>query len=170
MESVPSTGGVIDLASPEDAVALHQMRLKTERWLAERNIEQWGEGFVSYADIAAQVDEQQWFVCRGAEGIVAALRYLTSDPDVWPDEPGAARYVHGLMADRDVAPPGAGAAILRWAETRAADDGVALMRLDCVESNGALRRFYRDQGYREVGRRDFDGPWFSATLLEKSLR
>lgn len=43
------------------------------------------------------------------------------------------------------------------------------MRLDCVESNQRLRDFCRAQGYSEVGRRDFDGPWFSATLFEKAL-
>jgi len=38
-----------------------------------------------------------------------------------------------------------------------------------VEANTRLRRFYTDQGYRQVGRRDFDGPWFSAALFEKPL-
>lgn len=77
--------------------------------------------------------------------------------------------MHGLVVDRSSAPPSAGAALLRWAEDRASGQGGPVMRLDCVESNARLRRSYTDQGYEQVGRRDFDGPWFSAALFEKPL-
>lgn len=161
----------VRLARAGDAPSLLSLRSAAEQWLAERGIQQWGVGEVSLADIAAHVDRAEWFVSTNpAGGILAALRFLDEDTDVWPDaEPGTARYVHGLVVDRVVAPPGAGAALLRWAEQRAAGQGVPVMRLDCVESNTRLRRFYTDQGYRQVGRRDFDGPWFSAALFEKHL-
>ncbi|MDJ0113644.1 GNAT family N-acetyltransferase, partial [Rhodococcus erythropolis] len=42
-----------------------------------------------------------------------------------------------------------------------------------VETNVRLRRYYRDAGFAEVGRRDFgdvvDNGWFSVVLFERSL-
>jgi hypothetical protein len=38
-----------------------------------------------------------------------------------------------------------------------------------VESNQRLREYYAGQGFREVGRRDFDGPWDCVVLLERVL-
>lgn len=139
-------------------------------WLESRSVQQWGRGFVTADDIARQVDAHEWFLTYLGDQPIAALRYLTSDPDVWPgDEPGSARYIHGLMADRRLAPAGTGADLLTWAENRARGEGIRVMRLDCVETNGALRAFYVRAGYRVVGRRAFAGPWFSSTLLEKRL-
>jgi hypothetical protein len=38
-----------------------------------------------------------------------------------------------------------------------------------VEGSLALRSYYTRAGFLQVGRRDFDGPWHSAVLLEKQL-
>jgi hypothetical protein len=170
---VDSRSGVlpIRLARVRDAGALLALRRAAEDWLAERGIQQWSCGEVRLADIVRQLERREWFVSTTPSGVVtAALRLLEEVEGVWPDgEPALARYVRGLMVNRAVAPVGAGAAILAWAEARAVGQGATVMRLDCVESNARLRRFYADLGYSEVGRRDFDGPWFSATLFEKNL-
>lgn len=42
------------------------------------------------------------------------------------------------------------------------------LRLVCVEANLRLREYSASLGFREVGRGDFDGPWYSATLSEKT--
>ena len=38
-----------------------------------------------------------------------------------------------------------------------------------MEGSLALRSYYTRAGFLQVGRRDFDGPWHSAVLLEKQL-
>ena len=38
-----------------------------------------------------------------------------------------------------------------------------------MEGSLALRSYYTRAGFIQVGRRDFDGPWHSAVLLEKQL-
>lgn len=153
------------------ADTLHRIRTSAEEWLARRGIRQWNVGEVPIDQIADQLDAGEWWLLVDRSGAIqAGLRYLSADDAVWSHEPRrAARYVHGLMISRDIAPPGSGAHLLAWAEARAMDEGISVMRLDCVEDNRRLRRFYRDQGYREVGRRDFDENWFSATLFEKNL-
>jgi GNAT superfamily N-acetyltransferase len=126
-------------------------------------------GEVTQDDVARQVDAGEWHVLPGGDGVLGALRLLWSDEPIWREEDRFAAYVHGLMVDRAHAGTGLGQAMLGWVEAQARVRGAALFRLDCCESNTALRAYYGAQGFREVGRRDFDGAWFSATLFEKSL-
>lgn len=116
------------------------------------------------------MDRGEWHLARTSTGEPAAcLRLLWSDPEVWPGAQEPAGYLHGLVIDRRFAGTGLGAGLPRWAEIRALVAGVQVLRLDCVETNRALRAYYAGRGWREVGRRDFAGPWFSAVLMEKQL-
>ena len=166
----PSTTSSVEPAALDDAEALHRLRRRTEDWLADRGIEQWGHGHLRLEEITRQIRAGQWQVLREpGPGIVVAARLLGADPAVWGEDDTPAVYVHGLMVHRAAAGRGLGALMLEWAAERGRAGGVTVLRLDCVESNTELRAFYRRQGFREVGRRDFEGPWYSATLLEKPL-
>lgn len=149
---------------------MHELRRQIEDWLDEQGIEQWGHGHVSRQEITEQIHAGHWHVVRDpAMGVAAAVRLLWADPEVWGADDTLAVYVHGLMVQRDASGRGLGALLLDWAAGRSRTEGAEVIRLDCVESNTALRTFYQRQGFQEVGRRDFDGPWYSATLLEKIL-
>lgn len=114
--------------------------------------------------------ERQWWVLRGGGGLRAALRLVDEDPDTWGPTPDQALYVHGLVIAREEVGAGLGVALLRWVEMFAAQKKVRLVRLDAVESNERLRAYYREQGFREVGRATFDDPrWYPAALFEKRL-
>ncbi|MGB8652085.1 MAG: GNAT family N-acetyltransferase [Mycobacteriales bacterium] len=161
---------VVEKAGPQDAPSLLALRHALEAWLESLGVEQWGRGEVVLSDVVRQVAEGEWWVVRADdEGLLAALRLLWSDEPVWQRDNGPAAYVHGLMVNRADAGRGVGAGLLRWAEAQARAAGAPCLRLDCVESNARLRAYYAAQGFAEVGRRDFDGPWFSAVLLEKEL-
>ena len=60
--------------------------------------------------------------------------------------------------------------MLEWALQRTRQEGRALLRLDCAETNTELRSYYLRHGFRYVGRHDFaDGSsWFSVALFEMS--
>lgn len=103
----------------------------------------------------------------GRRGVEAGLRLLWADAAIRPDDGVRSVYVHGLMTDRRLA--GLGARLLDWAAATGHEAGATAVRLDCVEGNERLRRYDLDLGFREVGRRDFDGPFFSTALLEKTL-
>lgn len=157
-------------ANAADVPVLHRIRVEAEEWLASRGIEQWGHGHLPASVIGAQVDDGQWHVAVTAAGdVVGGLRLLWADEEVWQGDHAFAAYVHGLTVDRRFAGAGAGARLLVWAERQAVAAGAPMLRLDCVESNAGLRAYYARLGFREVGRRDFDGPWLAATLLEKRL-
>lgn len=155
-------------ASAADAAAILSLRAAAERWLAARGIEQWHPGEVSLADVRRQVDAGEWQVACDGRVILAALRLLWSDP-MWHGTERPAVYVHGLVIDRAQAGRGLGARLLDWAATQGRSAGAEVLRLDCVESNPGLRRYYAGLGFRQVGRHDFDGPWHSAVLLERDI-
>ena len=95
------------------------------------------------------------------------MRLIRDDPVFWDEQrERPALYVHGLVASR-TAPPGTGAALLRWAEGEAARAVCEVTRLDCLESNDALCRYYEQQGYICVGRKAF--PHTSVALFEKPV-
>lgn len=161
----------VEQATEQDAEPILALRHSLEEWLEASSVEQWGRGEVGLAEVQRQVASNEWHVVRSPAGdLRAALRLLWSDEPVWQQQNALAAYVHGLMVRRADAGLGLGAVLLGWAEQQAHKNAVPILRLDCVESNEALRRYYRALGFSEVGRRDFDGPWYSAVLLEKELR
>ena len=165
MHAVP-----VEAALPSDAEAILALRRSLEHWLETQGVEQWGPGEVELSDVRRQVSQGEWHVLRTSTGLAGALRLLWSDEPVWRDESAFGAYVHGLMVDRAAAGRGVGTQLLDWAESQARTAGAPVLRMACVESNARLRRYYAAAGFTEVGRRDFDGPWHSAVLLEKVLR
>ena len=159
----------MELATLGDMDDLLRLRREAEDWLARRGIRQWMPGEVDPRDVRDQLLAGEWHVIRAGDHLRGGLRLLWSDEPVWAEDNVPAAYVHGVMIDRRHAGRGLGATLLGWAEGQARQASVDLIRLDCVESNEGLRRYYRELGFREVGRRDFEGPWFSAVLLEKRL-
>jgi GNAT superfamily N-acetyltransferase len=72
------------------------------------------------------------------------------------------------MIDRRHAGEALGAAALRWAEERARAAGRPYLRLDHAADNPRLARYYRERGFVERGRRQFDA-WGPVMLVEKVL-
>ncbi|OZD07198.1 GNAT family N-acetyltransferase [Rhodococcus sp. 06-235-1A] len=162
----------VELASAADAATILGLRLAAEDWLAARRINQWTPREVPLSTVAAQIDAGEFYIARRHPGgpIVGALRLIWADPAIWPKQGEAAGYVHGLVIDRSESGTGLGTSMLEWASQRTRQEGRALLRLDCAETNIDLRSYYLRQGFRYVGRRDFaDGSsLFSVTLFEKS--
>ncbi|MEH6794376.1 MAG: GNAT family N-acetyltransferase [Rhodococcus sp. (in: high G+C Gram-positive bacteria)] len=161
----------VELASAADAATILGLRHAAEDWLFARGIDQWTPREVPLTTVAAQIDAGEFHVARyGHRGpIVAALRLIDSDPDIWPDQDEPACYVHGLVIDRSESGMGLGASLLEWALRRSRQEGRSLLRLDCAETNTELRNYYLRQGFRYVGRREFaeGSSWFSVALFEK---
>jgi ribosomal protein S18 acetylase RimI-like enzyme len=161
---------VLDLqpAHAGDAEELHALREAAARWLVARGIRQWLPGEMEIMTIRRQIEAGDWFVHRRTGGVVAALRFLWSDPEFWGEQPGDAAYVHGLAIDRGSAGEGLGAAALRWAEERARAAGRSYLRLDHASGNVRLSEYYRELGFLERGRREFDA-WGPVTLVERRV-
>ncbi len=158
----------IEPATPADVEDVLRLRRAAEDWLAVRNIDQWRPGGLSSAEVGAQIEAGEWHVARNGEAVCGAFRLLWSDEPVWRAENAFAAYVHGLVTDRRYAGAGLGGRLLTWVAEHGRRAGTTLLRLDCVEHNHRLRRYYAELGFREVGRRVFAGGWVNV-LLEKSI-
>ncbi|MBB5956971.1 GNAT superfamily N-acetyltransferase [Saccharothrix tamanrassetensis] len=165
--TVPVVEMSIEPATPADVPDVLRLRGDAEEWLALRNIDQWRPGWLSFSKVSEQIDDGQWYVARDGDAVRGAFRLLWSDEPVWRADNAFAAYVHGLVTDRRCAGAGLGARILAWVAEHGREAGATRVRLDCVAHNRQLRRYYAGLGFREVGRRRFDGGWVHV-LLEKS--
>lgn len=158
----------VEKATPDDVETLHALRVAAEDWLEARGIQQWGRGGVPAEAIREQVDRGEWYLTARDGAVVGALRLLWSDP-VWPEDDVPAGYLHGLVIDRTQAGAGLGARLLDWAGEHARRAGAVALRLDCVETNLALRQYYAAKGFETVGRFEHAAPWHSVVLMERRL-
>lgn len=159
-----------ELAEIADAEDLLALREAAAAWLSARGVRQWEPGEVSLDGVRKQIEAGQWHVLRENCSPVAALRLLWQDDEVWGPQPPDSAYVHGLVVAEQRRGADIGAELLRWAAAQALARGRSLLRLDCGEDNDALRRYYTQQGFRTVGRRDFTDRWYSVVLLQRPLR
>ena len=157
-------------AIARDAVTILTLRHAAEDWLRARGIDQWTPREVPLTVIEKQVLRGEFFVARNSRSaqIIGAVRLIWSDPEIWGESSVRAAYVHGLVIDRSLVGVGLGRDLLTWAARHARDEGAETLRLDCAETNPALRRYYRNFGFSEVGVRDLGR--FEVVLFEKFLR
>ena len=163
-------GRVLDLrpAVASDAQELHALREAAARWLVGRGVRQWQPGEIDVPTVRDQVGAGEWFLHRRTGRVLVALRFLWCDPVFWGEQSDDAAYVHGLVIDRRHAGEGLGAAALRWAEDKARAAAKQYLRLDHAADNARLARYYRERGFVERGRREFDA-WGPVMLVQKPL-
>ena len=149
------------------------------RWLAERGIEQWPMSFTESPKrvgwLSEQADDGNVYVwtALGSNPIATITVTPWQDPDfaaAWPDRDAHAQYVARFA----VAPtgrrlfPGLGAKMLDFAAETAVSRGADVLRLDCSKQNDRLHEYYRDRGFTQVGRVDYERRK-SGALFERRL-
>lgn len=152
----------------------HVVRLRDDAaaWLIDRGIVQWRPGELPVTWVEQLVRQHGVWLLRHNDTLIGTVTVLWEDPIVWGRRDDEAGYVHGLVIDRRFAGLGVGHELLAWAEGAIAASRRERARLDCVRTNGPLRSYYEEAGYRHVGYREFpDIDWAHETALyEKPLR
>jgi 8-oxo-dGTP diphosphatase len=165
----PTTAEVV-LAEPGDIDAVLHLRDEAAAWMVDRGLNQWAPGDFPREFVQVRVDSGQVFVMRRRGRALATVTITWSDELVWGEPSADAGYVHMLAVSSALRGSGAGGWLLDWAEGHIAGHGHKRARLDCVQANPALRNWYRERGYLQVGQRSFDAPsWSPVVLLEKEL-
>ena len=141
-------------ARGEDADAVYQLLHDAAVWLSARGIEQWKPGALPRRVVEDGIARGEVFVVRAADTLVATLQLEESDPGTWGSDAGDALYVHRLCVGRTRAGDGLGLRLLDWAGGATRARGRRLLRLDCVATNDALRRYYARAGFAERGEVD----------------
>ncbi|MEV4437616.1 class I SAM-dependent methyltransferase [Streptomyces sp. NPDC049577] len=162
-------------AGEGDVTELVRLRDDAARRQLAGGIDQWKPGELGEDHFRARLrDGEVWIATMGPDGPVAgAWELWWDDPAAWGPQGPDAGYVHRLMTDRRVAPPGTGRLMLAEAERRIAASGRGLCRLDCLSGNARLREYYEGAGYTVVGEQPSKdgglGGTYAVTLLEKRL-
>lgn len=160
-------------ASDDELRQYVELRDAAARHMLASGIDQWWPGQLDAEGILAWVGDGDVFAAYLDEDLIGGLLVMWSDPLFWGDrDEGAAGYTHGLLVDRRYKGRGLGRRLLAFAEDHIRASGRPLARLDTVSRNAALRAYYRDAGYREVGDRVFhhdEAPVDAVTLFEKPL-
>lgn len=161
-------------ATEADVAALVRLRDGAARWMLARGISgQWLPGELDEDHFRRVMAHGEVWLAQVGGRIAGAWELWWQDEAAWGPQPPVAGYVHRLMVDRGVAAPGTGRLLLTAAERRVAAVGRTRVRLDCLAGNAHLNAYYRDAGYRAVGRKagkpQPGGAAKSFTLLEKEL-
>ncbi|GAA4292533.1 GNAT family N-acetyltransferase [Streptomyces venetus] len=162
-------------ATESDLPTLVRLRDDAARWMLARGVTgQWRPGELDEDHFRQVMAHGEVWLAESGGHVAGAWEVWWEDEAAWGPQPPVAGYVHRLMVDRSTAPPGTGRLLLRAAERRVAAAGRTHVRLDCLAGSAQLNAYYRDAGYRVVGRKEGKpqpgGAPKAFTLLEKDLR
>lgn len=150
---LPATKNILDAAS---------------RWLISRGIQQWDRGYMPLKALVSRLDRGELYVCVREGTVIGTLTMLDADQDLWGEDEGCYLYLHTIAIRPDLRGTGLGHWMLGWAEQVARQRGKSALRLDCLMEGEALRRYYRREGFTEVGSKQMNPTWCAA-LFEKRL-
>ncbi len=146
-------------------------------WLTQRGITgQWGTTPFSALPtmrehFGALIDRGAMFVARSDHGLIGTVAVGPHVPayalPVVEGLLGVAYYLEALATARRHKGHAIGQALLRWAESRARQQGASYLRLDCWAGNPALCAYYEREGFAPLARFDV-GDW-QGQLFEKGL-
>jgi len=163
-------------ADENDLATLVRLRDEAAHWQKRTapGIEQWQPGALDEAHFRTRIEQGEVWLAHLGPHVVGAWELWWTDPAAWGPQPPTAAYIHRLMTDHTLAPPGTGRRMLTQAESRITESGRTLSRLDCISTNPHLRRYYEAAGYTVVGEQPMKdcgtGSPYAVTLLEKRLK
>jgi GNAT superfamily N-acetyltransferase len=116
-------------------------------WLTSRAIRQWPASFTE-AMVEPGIRAGETWLARQNGELVGTVTLSWNDP-AWPKAGDDAGYVHRLAIPRRGT--GLGQRLLGWAAQQVTDRNRSHLRLDCVATNGTLRRYYEHLGFAYCG-------------------
>jgi len=105
------------------------------------------------------------YLARWDGATAGTLTFRWDDRPTWGERPPEAAYVHKLAVRRSLKGLQIGARMLDWSGAKAAREGRAWLRLDCLRSHAILRSYYEALGFRRVREATVEGN--VVTLLER---
>lgn len=138
---------IVRTAEAEDLDHVIDTLAECSSWLKSRGVVQWPERFTP-AQLLPIFEAGDLYVVDGGPSIAATFTLQWTDPMFWGDRVDAG-FLHRLGVRRSHA--GLGSDILQWAFAKARSRGRQYLCLDCLSTNGRLRRYYEDHGFSVVG-------------------
>ncbi len=164
VESSVKPGLTAFQASAEDQAEVHELILKTARWLHSKGSTQWGKLLRGEDDhnLDGAIARGEVVIFRTSEDHrLAGAVILQQQPSAWDSrlwgleetdsEEGTSVYLHRLVVDRDNSGKGLGRELMQWIEQGIRFAGKDRIRLDCIAGNDKLSGFYKQCGYTYMG-------------------
>lgn len=150
----------VSLATSKEADQILVLLKDVAKWLKEMGIDQWG--FLASGgeddEIKQGIDNNETFIVRRDGEIVATFTLYKSqsrwDRHIWGKLNDDAVYLHRLALTYSNIGSGLGKEVLQWLENCLKKKGKNTLRLDCLESNFKLNKFYLMNGFETVGTND----------------
>jgi len=136
-------------------------------WLKEKGIDQWPSPPNEHWQrrMVEAVERGEVYTIGIVKNRFGIVRLTWSDP-YWPDD-GLAGYVHSMAVRPEMQGQNLGGLILFWAAMQAQRQKKQFLRLDCLASNGRLRRYYEEQDF--IYRGEFKDRDYTAALYERAI-
>jgi GNAT superfamily N-acetyltransferase len=159
----------VRLARPEDVETVAGLLDDATAWVAELGHEQWPLPYPR-EDMAAAIERGEVYLAEFDGEAVGTVTILVDDPAYWGERPPDAHYVHKLAVRRDRGGRGLGAALVGWADLRAAHAGRAFLRLDCLRDDPGIRSYYERLGFEHRGDLNDRARGLFLSLYERPVR
>jgi len=159
----------VRLAGAGDVETVGELMDEASAWVNDLGHAQWTRPFPRDT-LAAAVSREEVYVADVEGRTVATITVLEDDPLYWGERPPDALYVHKLVVRRDHAGRGLGAALVEWADERAAEAGRQFLRLDCLRDDPGIRAYYERLGFEHCGDFDDRRRGLQLSLYERAVR
>ncbi|BCG59493.1 GNAT family N-acetyltransferase [Paenibacillus sp. URB8-2] len=151
--------GSLTVVRADSSMAGEVLRLLREaaQWMRDNGLTQWRPEQFKEEDILAYFSEREVYVAMKDSEAAGMFTLQFSDPQYWGsrNDEGFA-YLHRLAVGLPFRGAGLGGKLLESAAETAKMSGRRL-RLDTIEHNVKLNRYYQTQGFRFMGTNDVGG-------------
>jgi RimJ/RimL family protein N-acetyltransferase len=114
-------------------------------------------------------DAKEFFlIINELNQVLGTVRVMSEDLLYWGKQEEQGLYIHSLTVSEKYAGQGIGQAVISKVKQQAYILGYGKLRLDCNSANPALCRYYENQGFSQVGVREFED--FSCNLYEVKIK
>lgn len=137
------------LVTPEEFETVYDILHENALWLSLKNIIQWPLDWLEAKrqEIQEAIEFGMYYAVDINNEIAAIVEIKPTPEDIWGNDKALALYIHKLAIRRKFSNKSLGRKIINLIESKAVQDGVKYLRLDCVAHNNKLRKYYEASGF-----------------------
>jgi N-acetylglutamate synthase-like GNAT family acetyltransferase len=162
---------VIKRAEGNDISEILRLLKEAALWLELKKINYWKDWinppnkFTNW--IKTGLENNEFFMVAQGTSIIGCFRLSWEDEIFWGKQKVSAGYIHSLTIDRKLKGKKMGYKVLRTIEKFCRESHKKYLRLDCSSEVPALKRYYENIGFRQIGETIVHGE--KLTLYEKEI-
>ncbi|MBL4796792.1 MAG: GNAT family N-acetyltransferase [Oleispira sp.] len=122
-------------------------------WLLSKDIIQWPLDWLESIrpEIRASIEAELFYAVEIDNTLAAVLEIRSAPELLWGNNQDDAHYIHKLAIQRQYSDRGLGRNILDVIKSKAQQENIKYLRLDCVAHNDKLREYYESCGFNLKG-------------------